>query len=313
MATLILGGDAPREEWLAARRQGVTASEVAVIMGLVPGTWNSPLALYLTKRGEIPEDDSDNEAMALGRYLEDYVCQRFADRHPEFILQGTGRELYASENDPQMLATPDRIVREETYQAWTEPVAVLEAKTSNDTAEWGDDGTDEIPVRYRCQVLWQMSVMGLTTAYVACLFLHARHVRVYEITMNADAEHDLVILRAAAEAFLERVRDGRPPAVDWLQATTRALKSLHPGLEDVDVAVPAYLARQYRAAHAAAEKADQRKKLAENLIRARLGTGRRVTDPSGNVIAVRQKYDVPGRIIERKAFTVDKLVLRKEG
>jgi putative phage-type endonuclease len=310
---LIAGPLATKADWLAARRAGVTASEIAVIMGLVPGTWNSALSLYLTKRGEIPEDDSPNEAMALGSYLEDYVCQRFAERYPHLVVAGTGRELYAHPDDQQMLATPDRVVREETWQGRTEPVAVLEAKTSSSYDEWGDDGSDEIPVKYRCQVLWQMFVMQVTTAYVACLFLHSRQVRVYEITMDFAALQDLDILRAAARDFLERVRTGSPPPVDWSQATTSALKALHPSLKDVDVAVPLTLARQYRAACVAVERAEHRKRLAENLLRARLGTGRRVTDPAGNVVAVRQVYDVSGKTIERKPFTVDKIVLRKEG
>lgn len=315
---LVLSGDAPREKWLEARRQGITASEIAVILGLVPGTWNSPHALYLVKRGEIGEDDRATEEMALGAYLEDYVCQRFAGRHPEFALEGNGQDLYASDEHDWMLATPDRLVYEESWDRaigqWlrTGPVAVLEAKTSGDYEGWGDDGSDEIPVRYRCQVLWQLAVTGLQQAWVACLFLQSRQVRVYRLTVDDDAETDMGLIYGEACRFRQRVLDASPPPVDWTAATERALKKQHPDLlDDAEAQVSATLARRYAAACVAVAKAEQRKKLAENQIRFRIGNASKVTDPGGNVIATRQRYQVAARTIERKAYIVDKLT-RKE-
>src|SRR5258708_39003862 len=88
----LVPGTAPREEWLAARRQGITASEVAAVMGF--SSWESPYSLFYRKTGDLPEQ-GDNEAMRLGRYLEDYVCQPFAELHPQFHVEGDGRELFA--------------------------------------------------------------------------------------------------------------------------------------------------------------------------------------------------------------------------
>ena len=87
-----------------------------------------------------------------------------------------------------------------------EPYAVFEAKTSATYDGWGEDGSDEIPVHYRCQVLWQMDVLGVTTGVSspACS-LHSRTFRVYEITLDADAEHDLKLMREEAEMFWSRI------------------------------------------------------------------------------------------------------------
>jgi predicted phage-related endonuclease len=49
MAELVCGTD-DREAWLAARRTGVTATDIAVILGLV--TWDSPFALHHRKQGD---------------------------------------------------------------------------------------------------------------------------------------------------------------------------------------------------------------------------------------------------------------------
>ena len=311
MAKLIVGSDESREAWLKARREGITASEIGVILGLVPGQWASPMSLYLRKRGEIGEDYDDDEGMALGRYLEDYVCQRFAERFPELMVTGTGTELYAHEDHPWRLATPDRLIYEDTPR--TPAVGVLEAKTDSGSSEWGAGGTDEIPVRYRCQVLWQMHVMGLEQAWVACLFLQSRSLKTYHVTLDAAAEADIELMIAAAEDFMRRVAEEDPPDIDWTEATTQALRELHPDLVDREVTIPVRLAARYRKAHAALDAAKRRSKQAENEIRQRLGNGRIVTDPAGNVVATRQRYDVAARVIPHKAYSVDKIVMKREG
>jgi putative phage-type endonuclease len=314
--TAVLVPTATEAEWLEARRKGVTASEIAVILGLSP--WSSPYALYHRKAGTLPEQD-DSDAMALGRYLESFVADQFAARHPEFYLGGDGHALYAHPERPWQMATPDRLIHEDGtgYLRFPPALAVLECKTSAAYDGWGDDGTDEIPVHYRCQVLWQMDVLGVTAGYVACLFLHSRQLRVYELTMDDQARADLKLMREHAELFLTRLPNdhfgGHPPDVDWRPATGDALKRLHPDVEDTDVPVRRMPIIQYQAACRAYRAAEQRKKAAENRLRQLLGNGRRITSiHTGEVIATRQVYDLAPRTIERSACTVDKLVPAKE-
>ena len=94
--------------------------------------------------------------------------------------------------------------------------------------QWGEDGTDEIPVHYRCQVLWQMDVMGVDTAFVACLFIQPWKTRVYELTMDDAATADLKLMREEARDFLDRIDLRDPPDVDWRPATASALKTPPP-------------------------------------------------------------------------------------
>src|SRR4029077_17445112 len=124
---------------------------------------------------------------------------------------------------------------------------------------FGDEGTDEIPVHYRCQVLWQMDVLGVTTGYLAALIWHRRQVRIYELTMDDQAEADLSLMRDEAEAFLACIAQGAAPEPDWRPATTSTLKALHPLLEDRDAYVPKRVAISYRAAIRHAKEADRRK------------------------------------------------------
>jgi putative phage-type endonuclease len=308
--TAVLIPTSSEQEWLEARRQGITASEIPVIMGLSP--YSSPYALYHRKLGVLPEQD-DNDAMALGRYLEQYVADRFESLHPQFRLDAQARwSLYAHRDRPWQMASPDRILWEaDPDEDEPIPLAVLEAKTDASYDGWGEDGTDQIPVHYRCQVLWQMDVLGVTTGYVACLFLHSRKIRVYELTLDSDAEADLKIMRDTASCFLQQIKDGDEPDVDWRPATTAALKRLHPLLGDFTMTIPARLAAWYRAACRDVKAAEKRKALYENRIREVLGTGRYANSPDGMPVARRDVYDLPEKTITRKASTVDKLVPAK--
>lgn len=319
--TGVLVPTASREEWLRARQQGVTASEIAVILGLSP--WDSAYALYHRKSGVLPEI-GDTDAMRIGRHMESLVCDMFAERHPEFWLTGTGRNLYAHPERPWQMATPDRLVTDGGHDDLTPYLAaqdewcdaVLEAKTSASYDGWGDDGTDEIPVHYRCQVLWQMDVMGVTAGYVACLFLHSRQLRVYELAMDDQATADLELMRKEGGAFLDRYPDHNEPEPDWRPATADALKRLHPAVEDRTAYVPNTLAKRYKAACAAVKRAERRKRQAENEIRQRIGSARQAVtgwrDQPPVPVATRQVYDLAPRTIERSACTVDKLVPAKE-
>jgi putative phage-type endonuclease len=310
-------------EWLAARRNGITASEIAVVMGLSP--YDSPFALYHRKRGDLPEIE-DTDAMERGRVLEPYIADRFARLHPEFIVDGDGRALYAHPDRPWQMATPDRLLQESATCGIAEHdgvfeienVAVLETKTDAGSDDaWGDDGTDQIPVHYRCQVLWQMDVLGVTAGYVACLAMRSWKLRVYELTMDDQAQADLRLMRIEALAFLDRLNGcGGPPDVDWRPQTAAALKHLHPSVEDRDAHIGRQLEISYRAALRRYREAGRRKDEMTNRLRQAMGTARRAVashtrgaDGGRVVIATRQVYEVAEHT--RKASTVDKLVPAK--
>lgn len=329
MAELIPAKD--EAEWLAARRQGITASEIAVVMGL--SSWSSPYALYHQKLGILPPVE-DSPAMERGRVLEPYIAGKFAQAHEDdFLLFGDGRQLFAHDERKWQLATPDRLIADDMRFDFDgddvievfEPVAVAEFKTASSMDEWGEPGTDEIPVHYRAQVLWQMDVMGVHKAHVAVLDIGRWQVREYVIEHGSTPEEadgddasecdiccDILMMRDAGREFLGRIGRQDPPDVDWRPATAYALKQLHPSLEARNVVVPGSLAKRYRAACKAVKSAEQRKRLAENLLRARMGTAQAAYDgATGQVLATRQVYDVAAKTIERKAFTVDKLIAAK--
>ncbi len=316
-ARLIVAGDAPKAEWLAARREGVTASEIDIVMGLAPGTQSSPYKLYHQKTGDLPEDDL-SDVMERGKILEPYVVTKFLERYPEFNVTGDGRTLYAHQTRVWQMCTPDRLLFDDeganTGHAHPDsprardPLAGLETKTDGypDPQRWGGDGSDIVPAHYALQVLWSMDVFGIGTWYLACQFMTPWHCRVYEFTMNGEYQAVLKQARDEARDFLDRIDLADPPPVDWTPATGAALKHLHPGLEDREVNIGAQLTRWYRAACRDLKNAERRKHAYENRIRELLGNAATATCGTSEKVATRQIYQVKEHL--RKASTVDKLV-----
>jgi putative phage-type endonuclease len=322
-------------EWLEARRQGVTASEIAVLMGLSP--WSSPYKLHHQKLGILPGDDL-SAAMERGQVLEPYIAGRFRAAHQEYDVRGSGRELYAHSERPWQLATPDQLAFERQLCASCDaglpmgctceselgsPVALAEYKTASSMDEWGEPGTDEIPVYYRAQVLWQMDVMGVLCVHVTVLDVPRWEIREYVIEHapycdivtgqpapgECDVCRDLEVMRTEALLFIDGVDREQPPDVDWRPATIGALKQLHPSVTDETAEIGTQLADRYEAAARNAKHWEQRKRLYEAQIREAAGSARRVVraGPGQVPVARRDVYEVKAH--QRKASTVDKLVL----
>lgn len=306
-ARLVLPPGAPEEEWLAARRQGVTASEIAAVLGISP--FESAFNLYYAKRGEIPAN-FDNDRLSLGHHLEPWIAERFAEARADVYLTAPAG-LWASTERDWQLATPDGLIFDvpvatvECCGDWNgsscwncperSPLAVWEGKTYGTYEDWGEDGTDEIPAHYRAQVLWQMDVVGCQVGYVSCLFLSTQQIRTYEIAYDAD---DVALMRKRGLEFWEQVQAGDVPELDAHAATTGALKALHPDVEDgEEVTVPADVAEHYRSAKAAVKFAQEDADLAENRLRDAMGDAKVAVDPAGQKVASRSIY-------ERKPYSV---------
>jgi putative phage-type endonuclease len=322
---LVLPAGASEDVWLAERRKGIGASEIAAVLGISP--WDSPFSLHWRKREGWEAEVNDE--MRVGTLVEPVVAEWWAaECDPLENLTVTPAGLYASADRPWQLATPDRLV----YPVCPDcdgvglagdldhglgpctcsPVgcgplaAVLECKWTATWDGWGEPGTDEIPVYYRTQVLQQCDVMDVHDWYLAVL--GPGGFRAYRGRRD---ERDLVLMRAAGERFMDRLVAGDAPDVDGHAATIRVLKQLHPSIEDVDVDVPVELAEGYRRARALRSRADKLVDRYEARIRSALGGGRRAVC-AGRLVASRSIYEQTGDGAELLALdgewpTVDRL------
>jgi putative phage-type endonuclease len=309
-AVLLCPPGADEATWLKARQAGIGASEIAAVLGISP--YASPFSLYWAKvHGWEIEDTGDMEA---GRRMESAIADWAADRidpHGQFVIHPAG--LYGSSERPWQIATPDRLIcdtqlhddpfpDDPTYQhehPTCNVVAVLECKHPYSWDGFGEDGTDEIPVYFRTQLLQQMDVMEVGEGYLAAYSGH--ELRVYHLRRD---DKDIAVMRAAGGAFWQRLQDGIVPGVDEHQATAVALRRLHPTVEDFDVQVPLDLAEGYRRARALKVRAAAVVDRYEARIRVAIGDGRRAMYGK-QLVASRSVYDQSGDTAELGALDGD--------
>ena len=250
-------------DWTASRARRIGGSEVAAVCGWSP--WESPFSLWHRKAGTIP-DEMDQERLWWGREIEPVVAKRFALAHPEFDVRRC--PSYVHETRDYQTISPDRLL---FTRARTREWELLEIKHAFDQEEWGDWESDDIPLHYRCQVMWAMDVFGVTSHRLAVYFGGGRY-REFIVDYNPD---EAAILRKRVEEFLASLDEGTPPPIDGHAATTATIRALHPDVEDVDLDVPAEIAEPYLAAVAAERDAKTEKARVGNELAMFMGTARR--------------------------------------
>lgn len=179
-----------REEWLAARRDGIGASDIAGIMNLSPYT--TPFQVWASKVYDT-EEEMDSEVMHWGRTLEGIILDEWGKAN--WPVEDRGLLLRSVEH-PHFMATPDGMCDN------GETGAVVEAKNSNDW-RW-----DEVPTHYVLQVQWQLIVTGYPVGYLVALHM-GRRMKTYPI--EADPELQAEMIEAANDFWKLVEADEAPP------------------------------------------------------------------------------------------------------
>lgn len=258
---LLLPADAPRREWLDARRRGLGGSDALAVLGL--SRYSSRYVVWADKSGLLPERD-DSEAMKWGRLLEPIIAEQFTEETGTPTVKcGLMRHV---ERDWQ-LASVDRLTADD---------GVLEIKTTSayKGVEWDDD---QVADAAEAQVQHYLAVTGLEHGYAAALIggqrLEIRHV---------ERDERLIALLIEAEAELwDMVQAGTAPALDGSEATARALAQLYPWADSeiaVELSAEGETAlREYVDLGAQAKDIKDRRDAAKNLVCGEIGeamTGR---------------------------------------
>ncbi|MGH3693264.1 MAG: YqaJ viral recombinase family protein [Pseudonocardiaceae bacterium] len=248
-------------EWQKARLGRLGASEIAAVLGL--SKWQSPFSLWHLKAANIPPEP-DNRAMEWGRDQEWVIARRFVREHPDWKVSRCG--LYVNRDRDYQVAEPDRVLH-----LGGRKLASLEVKTDRYADDWGAEGTDDIPIYYKVQAMWQMDCFGWSECYFAVLITGVDY---REFLVRYDAE-EAELMRAAAVDFLASIEAGTPPSIDEHAATYRAVRQLHPDIVDLDVEIDEVLAKEYKAALADVDAAEGAKSRASSRVIDAMGRARR--------------------------------------
>jgi putative phage-type endonuclease len=192
------------QDFTVDRSKYIGGSDIGVILGL--SRFKTPLAVWMEKTGKETKK-LDSLPLRFGSFAEEFVASEYS--------RATGFELLHDESifiHPEhafMSAHMDRFVLEDGHPS---PTRILECKTANpfSSGDWGEVGSDEVPMSYLCQCIWYMAIAGIDKTDLAVLFGNSDF-RIYEIARDQGLE-ELVIAKATTFWNEHVLKDIPPPA-----------------------------------------------------------------------------------------------------
>lgn len=188
------------------RSQFIGGSDVAAILGISP--WKSPYQLYLEKIGASVEDATQEKQriFARGKRWEPVVVEMLIDElehrgHEAGIINRNAR--YADHDHGFLRAEIDLEILLDGEHVNGE------MKTVHPFAahEWGEPGSDEIPLHYAAQCMHGLMVTGRRLCIVAAL-IGADDLRIHQIERD---DETIAAMRSRELEFWRRVQERDPP------------------------------------------------------------------------------------------------------
>lgn len=184
------------EQQRTARKLGIGGSDMPIILGL--STYKTPYQLYLEKVSETLEPENITEQQYWGNQLESIIRDEFSKRNG---VEVTVPETIVHPNYSYLRGNVDGFVPSHN--------AILEVKCSNQfmANEWGEDGSDVIPMQYLVQVAFYCMIANADCAYIAVL-IGGNQYRQFKYTRDMELEAALL---HEATMFWDRIIKREPP------------------------------------------------------------------------------------------------------
>ena len=224
--------------WLSWRREGITATESSVILGLNP--YMTPWRLWCEKLGRAePADLSSNPLVRFGIEHEDEVRQKFEVKHLDVVMPACGE----FDEDPLFRASFDGLT------SAMEPVEI-KCPSELTLTDIRQNGPESTAARlYRIQLQHQLMVCGAERGWL--VFFDRTTEELIEFEVERD---DALIaeIRAKGREFFDRyVAKRKEPAKD-------PQRDIYVPQGDVDIARWSRCAADYAAAQEATEALQKR-------------------------------------------------------
>jgi putative phage-type endonuclease len=180
------------------------SSDIAAVMGLSP--WRTAYEVFEGKQeGFVAFEDPDKaKILRRGVRFEPVILDMLQEETGVWI---TGRNVRHVDHQYPFLACE---IDAEATDEETGHISNVEIKSVSPwaAADWGAEGTDEIPLYYACQVMFSLMVTGRQYATVAAL-IGSDDLRVYRI--DRDEELISYIRKAAVDFWTNNVLANVPP------------------------------------------------------------------------------------------------------
>lgn len=275
------------DDWLAARRRTLGASDVPAVLGLSPHA--TPLDVYNAKHGL--DRDMDPELAFIG-HAEEYTVGKWLRRfHPELgqIRRGF---MARSVEAPWLHASFDRFAVKRSVWA---PVQI---KTAHQYA--GQEWSDGVPLPVAAQIQTELFVHGSDHGW-AVGFVGGRRFELHRVDRDEEFIRDVLIPQTRA-FWEEHVEAHVPPA----PTTSGEAVSLWPGDPDTEITADDYLLELLGRYAAAKERADVEAESAAGWrleIQKRMQDASVLLDPMGTPIATWKPKHGAARIDSKRLRT----------
>jgi putative phage-type endonuclease len=214
-----------REQFLAARMDGIGGSDAAAALGL--SSFKTTFELWLEKTGQLPAVDLDDvERIRFGKLMEAPIADEY--EHRNNVKLRRRNQILRNPAYPWMLANIDRQIEGQRCG--------LEIKNVDGMAyrmgDWGEPGSDEIPEPYLLQCLHYLVVTGFDEwRLAACIGGN----RLETFVIHRDHELEEMLIDGEHE-FWQRVQTRQAPEPDYAHETTvKVLKRLYPGTDGSEI------------------------------------------------------------------------------
>jgi predicted phage-related endonuclease len=167
-----------RDEWRAARRQGLGASDIYALMGTAPKGWAvGAHTVWRSKVMEIPE--RDEEHLNMGHLIEPVILAEFGLRQGLHVEHVGAKNLIVARDDlPWAMCSPDGLACEGPYDDDLEScLGPVQAKRATNVYEW-----EALPAYIADQVMWECFVMGRDMGWVVAE--HRQSIGIYEVAVD---------------------------------------------------------------------------------------------------------------------------------
>lgn len=278
---------------------GIGGSEVAAILGL--SKWKSPLSVYTDKVFPVAEESKPkHEALEWGSRLENAICAKFFENHPELTMPAPIRLVPVATHDkyPFLSASPDRLLFQQPNLK--DIIAGLECKTSGAWVNVDWEG-GEIPTEYQLQILHYLYVLDLPVYWLPVLVGGQQYYE-FKIEANHKLYEDKVLPQLIQ--FWNMVERKEPPAVIGAPGEAEAVAILNPITGKEIEAGPTLVAfaKEYFRGSDMMKQGEEIKKQAQNNIRMAM---------AGAALASGSGIKITDTIVNKGSYTVAETLYRQ--
>ena len=192
------------QDFSVDRTKYIGGSDIGAILGL--SRFKTPLEVWMEKTGKETKK-TDSLPLRFGSFAEAFVASEYSRATGFDLLHD--ESIYIHPQHSYMSAHIDRFIMQGSTSS---PTRILECKTANpfSSGDWGEIGSDEVPMSYLCQCIWYMAITGIEKTDLAVLFGNSDF-RIYEIAR--DQELEALVITKASTFWDEHVLKDIPPPI----------------------------------------------------------------------------------------------------